>query len=222
MTRNRRPLHSIRLVLIALLAVPVSCGIPGNGELQTIDPADIPYELDVTTTSSPPTTLPITTTAAPVAASTTTSSSSTIPIDVVSLFFIAGTQVVPIDRLLLSPAAAPQVLAALAEGLPDGDTAAGLRSALPFDFAAEVTVERGIATVSLPTTFIDEIPGVEQRLAIAQIVLTLTRLSGIGQVRFSSANEPQSVPRGRGDLTAAGATVACDDYSNLLSNNFSC
>jgi hypothetical protein len=52
--------------------------------------------------------------------------------------------------------------------------------------------------------------------------LTLTRQSGIGQVRFTSNNEPQSVPRGRGDLTAPGASVACDDYANLLASNFSC
>jgi hypothetical protein len=140
----------------------------------------------------------------------------------VRLFFVAGAQIVPIDRLLLSPAAAPQVLAALSEGPPEGDAAAGLRSALPLDFVAEVSVERGIATVVLPATFITDIPGGEQRLAVAQIVLTLTRQSGVGQVRFTSNNEPQSVPRGRGDLSAPGATVACDDYANLLPSNFSC
>jgi spore germination protein GerM len=93
---------------------------------------------------------------------------------------------------------------------------------LPVGFVAEVSVERGIATVVLPATFITDIPGGEQRLAVAQIVLTLTRQSGVGQVRFTSNNEPQSVPRGRGDLSAPGASVACDDYANLLPSNFSC
>jgi hypothetical protein len=53
-------------------------------------------------------------------------------------------------------------------------------------------------------------------------VLTLTQQSGVGQVRFTSNNEPQAVPRGRGDLSGPGATVACDDYANLLPSNFSC
>lgn len=206
---------------LVMTFVATACSIPGSSSVKSIDPSKIPYDLNATTTSSPPTTIPQTTTP-PVIETTTSTSSSTIPVEIVSLFFVAGTQVVPIDRLLLSPAAPPQVLAALAEGPPEGDAAAGLRSALPSDFAAEVTVERGIATVVLPATFITEVPGVEQRLAVAQIVLTLTRQSGVGQVRFTSNNEPQAVPRGRGDLSSPGATVACDDYANLLPSNFSC
>ena len=211
--------------LIALLSIVLaasSCSIPGDGSVKHIDPNQIPYDLNDTTTSPPPTTVPATTTTAPVVESTTSTISSTIPVEVVRLFFVAGAQIVPIDRLLLSPAAAPQVLAALSEGPPEGDAAAGLRSALPVGFVAEVSVERGIATVELPGTFITELPGGEQRLAVAQIVLTLTRQAGVGQVRFTSDNEPQSVPRGRGDLSSPGATVACDDYANLLPSNFSC
>lgn len=217
---NRTAKFVVRTIFPVSLFL-VGCSIPGSGEVTSIDPNRIPYELNATTTSSPPTTVPATTTTSPVI-ETTTTISSTIPVELVSLFFVAGTQVVPIDRPLLSPAAPPQVLAALAEGPPEGDAAAGLRSALPTDFAAQVTVERGIATVVLPATFITDLPGGEQRLAIAQIVLTLTQQSGVGQVRFTSNNEPQAVPRGRGDLSSPGATVACDDYANLLPSNFSC
>ena len=218
----KRTLLNLVAALTAIGIVMTSCSIPGDGSVKQIDADKIPYELNATTTSSPPTTVPASTTTTPVVETTTSTSSSTIPVEIVSMFFVAGTQVVPIDRLLLSPAAAPQVLAALSEGPPEGDAAAGLRSALPIGFAAEVTVERGVATVVLPGTFITDLPGGEQRLAIAQIVLTLTRQSGVGQVRFTSNNEPQAVPRGRGDLTTPGATVACDDYANLLPSNFSC
>jgi len=218
----KRTLLNLAGTLTAIGIVVTSCSIPGDGSIKQIDADKIPYELNATTTSSPPTTVPASTTTTPVVETTTSTSSSTIPVEIVSMFFVAGTQVVPIDRLLLSPAAAPQVLAALSEGPPEGDAAAGLRSALPVGFAAEVTVERGVATVVLPGTFITDLPGGEQRLAIAQIVLTLTRQSGVGQVRFTSNNEPQAVPRGRGDLTTPGATVACDDYANLLPSNFSC
>ena len=210
------------IAVLSIVLTTTSCSIPGEGSVKQIDPNQIPYELNATTTSPPPTTVPATTTTAPVVETTTSTISSTIPVEVVRLFFVAGDQIVPIDRILLSPAAAPQVLAALSEGPPEGDAAAGLRSALPAGFVAEVSVERGIATVVLPATFITDIPGGEQRLAVAQIVLTLTRQSGVGQVRFTSNNEPQAVPRGRGDLSAPGATVACDDYANLLPSNFSC
>ena len=218
----KRTLLNLAAAFTAIGIVVTSCSIPGDGSVKQIDADKIPYELNATTTSSPPTTVPASTTTTPVVETTTSTSSSTIPVEIISMFFVAGTQVVPIDRLLLSPAAAPQVLAALSEGPPEGDAAAGLRSALPIGFAAEVTVERGVATVVLPGTFITDLPGGEQRLAIAQIVLTLTRQSGVGQVRFTSNNEPQAVPRGRGDLTTPGATVACDDYANLLPSNFSC
>jgi hypothetical protein len=218
---KRKVSFSLFGVLLVVLTA-TSCSIPGDGSVKQIDPDQIPYELNATTTSPPPTTVSATTTTTPVVETTTSTISSTIPVEIVRLFFVAGAQIVPIDRLLLSPAAAPQVLAALSEGPPEGDAAAGLRSALPVGFVAEVSVERGIATVVLPATFITDIPGGEQRLAVAQIVLTLTRQSGVGQVRFTSNNEPQSVPRGRGDLSAPGASVACDDYANLLPSNFSC
>lgn len=207
------------IVAMLMTSTLVGCAIPGSGEVRTIDPDDIPYELNVTTTAAPTTTSPATTTT-PVAPSTSTS--TTVPVEVVSLFYVAGSQLVPINRMLLSPAVAPQVLSALAEGLPEGDTAAGLRTALPVGFVASVDVVRGIATVDLPPTFITELPGAEQRLAIAQIVLTLTRRAGIGQVEFTSESRPQSVPRGRGDLAGPGDAVACDDYANLLPAGYSC
>lgn len=206
------------VALVALVAL-VGCSIPGTGDVRSIDPDQIPYELNVTTTAVTTTTAAPTTTVQPVESTTT---STTVPVEVVNLFFVAGTQVVPITRLLLSPAVAPQVMAALAEGVPEGDTAAGLRTALPVDFVAAVEVSRGVATVDLPPAFITGLPGAEQRLAIAQIVLTLTRRAGIGQVAFTSGSNPQSVPRGRGDLTDPGGTVACDDYANLLPAGYAC
>jgi hypothetical protein len=206
------------IVLVTMTAV--SCSIPGSGDVRTIDPGDIPYELNATTTVAPTTTIAVTTTIP--ASASTTSTSTTVPVEVVSLFYVAGAQLVPINRLLLTPAVAPQVLAALAEGPPDGDPSAGLRTALPTDFVATVEVLRGIATVDLPPTFVTELPGAEQRLAIAQIVLTLTRRAGIGQVTFTTQSRPQSVPRGRGDLAGPGEAVACDDYANLLPTGYSC
>lgn len=203
------------LVVFTSLFLTMSCSVPSSGKIQTVDPAQIPYELNATTTS----------TIGPSSLSSWSPGDNvdgTPSVEAVSLFFIAGSQVVPITRMLLSPASASQVYAALAEGVPPGDTAAGLRTAIPESTAVSVVVERGIARVELPGEFTSAIPGAEQRMAIAQIVLTLTRRSGIGQVVFSSAGQPQSVPRGRGDLTQPGGSVACEDYSNLLPAGFAC
>lgn len=202
-------------IVCAGLAV-AGCSIPQEGSVQSIDPVKIPYDLNVTTTS---------TTLSPLSAPSTSSPSNgdgAPSVESVSLFFIAGSQVVPISRLLLSPATPGQVLASLVEGLPPGDVAAGLRTAVPDASTFEITVERGMARIDLPPALTSAIPGSEQRLAIAQIVLTLTRRAGIGQVMFTSGDRPQSVPRGRGDLTQPGGAVACEDYANLLPAGFAC
>ena len=207
------------LILMCGLVIGSACGVPGSSSNRPLDLDAVPEVFSATTTTVAPTT-----TSTPVATSTTPpeSTSSTVPVEEVTMFFVAGSQVVPISRLLLSPAAPPQVLAALVEGLPEGDLSAGLRSAIPVGLATTVTVERGSATVDLPDSFVNGLPGAEQRLAVAQIVLTLTRRAGIGQVVFTSGNRPQAVPRGRGDLTRPGELVACDDYANLLPTGFSC
>lgn len=209
----------IGALVVPAIAIVAACGVPESSSNRPLDLDAIPGVFSATTTTTPPTT-----TSTPSESTTTPpeSTSSTVPVEEVTMFFVAGNQVVPISRLLLSPAAPPQVLAALVEGLPEGDVAAGLRSAIPFGLATTVTVERGSATVDLPDALVNGLPGAEQRLAVAQIVLTLTRRAGIGQVVFTSGNRPQAVPRGRGDLTQPGELVACDDYSNLLPTGFSC
>lgn len=227
---RRVRLTSILVVALSLGAV-AACGVPESSEVRPIDPADVPFGLNETTTTSTTTTTlaPTTTRPAPettvVDATTTTVQESTTtvaPVESVLLFFLTGREVVPTQRSLLSPATPPQVLAALASGPPTGEEAAGLRTALPTEMEMLVQVEEGIATVDLPPTFIEEVPGSEQRLAIAQIVLTLTRRPGVGQVRFTLGGEPQQVPRGQGDITSPGGAVSCDDYENLLARGFSC
>ena len=215
---RRRSLRRILTMAVSAL-IATGCAVPDRGAVQVVDPDQIPYDLNATSTSTtssttnPPTNPTDGSTVAP---------ETTIPVESVNLFYVAGLQVVPIARLLLSPASAAQVLAALAEGVPPGDPAAGLRTALPADFVAAVVVERGVARVDLPPTFVTEVPGAEQRLAIAQIVLSLTRRAGIGQVVFTSGGQLQSVPRGRGDLTDPGGAVTCEDYASLLPAGFSC
>lgn len=202
------------LIVMSLTA----CGVPTVSPSRPIDPDAIPEQFTATTLPPTTTSSSTTTTVVPPPSTTTTS----LPVEQVDVFLVSGSRVVPIPRLLLSPASAPQVLAALVEGVPDVDEAAGLRSALPVGLALDVSVERGVATVDLDPSFLLIVSGSEQRLAIAQIVLTLTRRAGIGQVSFASDSRPINVPRGGGDLTEPGELVACDDYDNLLPAGFSC
>ena len=201
-----------------VVLVTLGCGVPTTSPSRPIDPAAIPEQFTATTAAPTTTTTTTTTVVEPPPSTTTT----TLPVEEVQLFFVSGSRLVPIGRLLLSPASAPQVLAALSEGIPDIDEAAGLRTALPPGLVIDVAVERGVATVDLDPAFTLIVTGPEQRLAVAQIVLTLTRRAGIGQIVFASASEPIAVPRGRGDLTEPGELVACDDYDNLLPAGFAC
>jgi spore germination protein GerM len=90
------------------------------------------------------------------------------------------------------------------------------KTLLPTAFAANIDVEGGVANVNSKIGYLDSIKPNEQRLAIAQIVLTLTSQPGIGQVTFSVGGKPIGVPRGRGDIAGAGIPVTFDDYKMLI------
>jgi hypothetical protein len=86
------------------------------------------------------------------------------------------------------------------------------------DLGGNVTTSvGGVANVNSKSGYLESIKPNEQRLAIAQIVLTLTSQPGIGQVTFSVVGKPIGVPRGRGDIAGAGIPVTFDDYKMLIS-----
>jgi len=77
----------------------------------------------------------------------------------------------------------------------------------------EVRVLGGIARVDLFPT-VSTLPADQQLLAVAQIVCTLTGRPGVGQVSFTLAGAPLSVPKGDGSLVTS--PVARDDYGALI------
>jgi spore germination protein GerM len=193
-------------VLFAL--VLAGCAVSTESEFERIPQSDIPFGL-----------------ASPVTSSPSTSTTSPIQEDVsdvvnqpVDLFFIASSAIVRVQRNVASPATVAQVLSILAEGPANDPAYAGLRSALPTEFRASVDVTRGVAQVDTTRSFLTSLPPADQRLAIAQIVLTLTSRPGVGQVIFTVDAEPIAVPRGRGDLVEAGTPVTFDDYANLVAS----
>lgn len=186
-----------------------SCAIPEAGEFEAIPAANVPFDL-----SSPSETR-----VEPGASSTTT----TIPdderellVEVVDLYYVAGSRLVRVQRNLASPSTPTQVLAALGESPGSDPSLAGLRSALPRGLPLEVDVARGVARVDASRSFLDGLSALDQRLAVAQVVLTLTSRPGVGQVVLSVEGTLVPVPRGRGDLVASGTPVTYEDYGFLV------
>ena len=186
-----------------LVIACASCAIPAGGDFQAIPDSEVPYEL-----SSPRTTL------APSAVTTLPGSDTST--EAIDTYFISNSRVLKIVRLVAAPAGPDQALATLSALDTQDPALAGLRTAIPKTFSATVSVERGVASVDSTRGLLDTLSPLDQRLAVAQIVLTLTSRPGIGQVLFSVDGVPTGVPRGRGDLAGPLTPVTFDDYSSLV------
>lgn len=191
--------------------VGVACGVPEEGRFVPLSPQEVPEALSATTSTELPTTTVETT------PDNTTTSVVDVLYDNVELYFVSANRVVRSERRIVSPATPTQVLDTLLAGLDPTTESAGLRSALPRALTATIEVRRGVARIESTAPFLSELEPLDQRLAIAQLVLTMTRRPGIGQVIFNVDGEIIQVPRGGGDLTAPGAAVTYDDYLAVLS-----
>ncbi len=196
---------------VAVAVFAVGCGVPSSSKFTTIDRANIPFGLSETTTS--------TTTSTTIAMESTTTlaePATTIATEPVSLYFVAGTQVVSVSQYLPRPVSTAQTMAVLEAG-PPREFGLGLRTAIPNGVSSGITLTGGVVTVDLPPTFFKDMAPQDQRLALAQIVLTLTNQRGVGQVTFTQNGLPISVLRGGGDLTQPGQLLVSADYEQLLS-----
>ena len=200
---------SVALILLS------SCGVPNTNEFTKIADANIPFELNATTTSSSTTT----TTLAPdlpMPGEGTGNIPPEIINETVELYFITANRVLATKIQIASPATTSQVLAALIAGPPIGDAGLGLRSALSTTLTATIDVSKGIANIDADAVLLDGLSPIDQRLAIAQLVLTFTSRPGVGQVVLSIEGSQIAIPRGRGDLAKPGTPVSFEDYLPLL------
>ena len=180
-----------------LTVVSAACGVPAEGDATVIAAEELPFGL------GPGGEEPIPSQAAPVDYISDT--------EIITLYFPAGNGFVGVPRHLGVPVLPLDVVNALAEEPLPGSNA--YRSAVGRDDVVGVRVQGGVATVELDRRFLD-LPNSEQRMAVAQLVLSLTGRPGIGQISFEIGGSAVQVPRADGTL--AKGTVSRDDFVRLL------
>jgi len=201
-----------RIIALFLTASIASCGVPRASEVMQLPQSELPTELN----QQPTTTTTSTTVAEDASAKETQQPSAEVLSEPVELYYISDDRLLATTQSIVSPATISQVLAALVAGPPSGDNGLGLRSALPISLNAEIDISKGVAQINTTAEFLTSLSPIDQRLAIAQLVLTFTRRPGVGQVIFTVDDQEVAVPRGRGDLAKPGTTVSFDDYSSLI------
>jgi spore germination protein GerM len=190
-----------------LLLLLVGCGLPVDSRAHQLANDQIPYGL-----ADPATSSTTTTTTAPGTLDTDVTAPTGEP---VRLYFPGEDGLFEaVVRRITRPVTLEEVVGSLAQGPQAAAAGAGnLRSVLGSGDVQGVTLHAGLATVALGMHF-GELPPSEQRLAVAQLVLTLTDRPGVGQVAFKVGDQPADVPRPDGRLTKAN--VSRDDYASMV------
>ncbi|MET0326142.1 MAG: GerMN domain-containing protein [Ilumatobacteraceae bacterium] len=213
-------MNRLAVMAVAAMIVAASCSTSGNGELEQIDSADL-FGLDETstsTTTTTPTTVPTTVTPTSSVEDTSgTTTTTTVATEQVDLYFVDGTQLAPVPVNLVRGPSPSRVVAALLAGPQGGPAGVGLRSKLPEDLVNTVVESgTGFVTVDMVGDAFQRIDPLDQRVAIGQLVLTLTERPGVGQVRFTLDGVGLRVPRLDGLQSEPGEAVSRQDYMALL------
>ena len=201
--------------LVGILAVILSfsaCGLQTDSEAVLFD--DVPYGLAQTSTS---------TTSVPDANSESNIPTTTIAVNQreVEVVFVRrlSRELESISVDLPTPVSNRDVIDQLTQ--PPRDAEPELQTEVSERLVLNVQVDRGLATVNLSRTAINQLGSAQQRRAIAQIVLTLTLFTseegGIGQVEFLVGGQPISVyvPLLNAN-NEPGEPVAWADFAQLL------
>lgn len=201
---------------VAAVGLLAGCGVSAGESFETIAPQEIPFGLD-----QPPSTAASTTTTTEPAEGTDAATPPTSPVQTepVNVYFVLG-----LDRLqrltvqFSSPVELLQVLTLLADG-PPSEQSIGLRSAVRTGLVVDLFRERGVAQVDLRGSVLNQLAPRDQRLAIAQIVLSvLGSARGVGQVSFTIDGEPAEIGIPPDfTLSLPGQPLAFVDFESLLS-----
>jgi hypothetical protein len=183
--RGRRAVAAVAAVTALGLA---GCGVPVDRSPTALPRRGIPFGLLLP--SSP---------------SSTTTSSAPSPVSVpIRIFLVSpsGHLVAVARQVPAASVSLDTVLDTLVKGPSNEETAAGLQSAVPpqTTVLGAVVGAGGVATVNLGGTF-GQLVGQAQIEAVAQIVFSVTGVSGVTGVTFELTGQAVNVP------TASGAQV---------------
>lgn len=193
-SRRRKAL----VTLAAAVTAFVGCGVQDDAEPRALAPGEVPFNLLVTST---------TTTAPP--------ATPAVPKADVAVFLVDNEtgRLVQVERQVAAPASARQALRELLEGPTEAELARGLRSSVARStrlLGIEGPVD-GVVTVDLSD--LSGIAGQGQRLALAQVVFTVTAAPDINRVLFKFEGRLSEVPDGQGE--SIGGPVGRSDFATF-------
>jgi hypothetical protein len=212
--------------LVAALTLLAGCRIGGSDRVEEVD-SNLLSGLNEPTTSTtttlpdtvPDTVSPTSTTMPPGATANSAPSapSTTVATEPMRLYFVEGSQLVPIEVEVPEDLSERRRLALLEDGPPAIDASAGVRTALVPGLIAGMTIrDSREATIDLDGEVFAGVADTDQRLMIGQIVLTLVARPGIDRVGFTRDGEPLAVPLRNLALSEPGEAVDVGDYESLL------
>jgi hypothetical protein len=134
------------------------------------------------------------------------------PVDRANVYLVEGDGLRLVPRLQASESV-DGVLGLLLAGATPGETGSGLRSAIPSGLELRsVHVIAQVATIDLDEGF-GALVGQDALLAVAEIVLTVTRLPDVAEVAISVGGRPLDLPAPAGTLHRPGRR---SDYVRLV------
>jgi spore germination protein GerM len=191
--RRRSRLIGCLAAVCLLATVLAACGTGAQSDPTKLNPHTVPFDL----LSGPTTTTP-----------TTVAPTRKYPFVV---YYETPDGIVFVLRTS-NVAPRPQtVIASLMQGPTKDEAEFGMRSAVPPRTVDHVSgLLRGMVTIDLNPSFAQVVLA-EQKVALTQLVFTMTSLHGVKQVQFLMNGERVSVPRGNGTLTVQ--PVKRSDYA---------
>lgn len=136
-----------------------------------------------------------------------------VELEAVSIFLVRDDRLLHVTRNLRTPASLLDVIEVLIAGATDPEDRSGLGTSIPAGTRLiDVRVDGSVATIDLSDDFA-AVGGSQEILAVAQLVLTATRVDGVDAVTFELQGVRTDVPTASGALSVEPVTAA--DYSEL-------
>ncbi len=191
---SRRAPWPVLAALAALAVTAAACGVGTQPSAQVINSHDVPYGL--------------------LTPASTTTTTVLAPTANVTLYFEGPNGLVPVVRHVKAPATVASALDQLGKGPTSSEGGGMLQSPVstvtPLSFKR---LEGSTAYVSVPSAF-SNLGGQAQIVAAAQVVYSVTAISGVDAVVLLVNGQPAQVPISGGNLQQGPLTRA--DYQGML------